>query len=213
MGRREQFTVGELLVTDKIVMGQAAYQPEELKTNMKNLTYLSCGAPALEVANRLVTTANMKVGSYTVANSGLHSGSECRSVRLTVTKAGNVDTLGTITITGTDYLDQVITDIIVPIDNTTADGVKCFKTVTSIVGAGWVSDGTPDTIVIGTGPLVQIPAYLAATADVVFAIFTTAIINAPTVTISSSVISLNTINASSLTYDGTKKLRVLCDLS
>jgi hypothetical protein len=216
MGRREQFTVNELTLTGRIVPSQNAGAPDAIKSNLVNLTYLSCGAPALADDNQFVTTTNMKVGAYTLAAT-THSDSLCRNLLVTVTQGGGVnDTMGTLLVTGTDYLNAVLTETITPSANSTAVGIKCFKTITSIVGAGWARNGaggSEDTIIIGEGDLIQIPCYISAAADIVLAIFDTAIINAPTVTVHATDISKNTINATSLTYDGTKKLRVLVDLS
>ena len=74
-----------------------------------------------------------------------------RGLWITVTHTpvtGN-DTLGTITVTGTDLRDQVISDVIVPVAGGVATGTKFFKTVTGVVGAGWVINVGNDTIVVG----------------------------------------------------------------
>jgi hypothetical protein len=166
------------------------------------------GAPALASANRYVTTANMKVGAYTLANSA-PGDSCCRNVSVTHTTVTTVDTLGTITFAGTNYNDEAITEDITPVADSAVYGSKAFKTITSITGAGWVKGGaTEDTIVAGFGPKVGLSSVLDSTNSVVEVSLGTGIINAPTVTQGAAVCQ-NTVDGSSGTYDGTKKLRVL----
>jgi hypothetical protein len=87
-------------------------------------------------------------------------------------------------------------------------GSKAFAQVTSIVGTGWVQGGTgPDTIVIGFGEKVGLPDYIAASADILMVAHNTALVNAPTVAVSATVLASNTVLVP--TGDGTKKLRVL----
>jgi len=109
-------------------------------------TRLSAANPA--VANRFVTTTNMIVGAYTVANATMPTPG-ARRVTVTHTAVTGNDTLGTITVTGTDARDQVIVDVITPLAGTIATGTKFFKTVTGVVGAGWVINVGNDTIVVG----------------------------------------------------------------
>jgi hypothetical protein len=89
----------------------------------------------------------MKVGTYTIANQPYCP----QLITVTATASGTADTMGTITITGTDIFDTVITDVIAPVAGSTVTGTKYFKTVTSVVGAGWVIDvgSGNDTIVVG----------------------------------------------------------------
>lgn len=103
------------------------------------------------VANQLVTTTNMKVGAYTVANSGaMPTTPGARLVTVTHTQVGGVtDTLGTIIVVGTDINGAAATDTITPIDGTVATGVVFFSTVTSVTGAGWVINTGNDTLVVG----------------------------------------------------------------
>jgi hypothetical protein len=122
--------------------------------------YLPKRAAAITaVANRFVTTTNMKVGAYTVANASSADGT-ARTVRITVTKNIENDTMGTITVVGTDVHGKAQTEVIIPNNGDTSGGVKdgvlAFQTVTSITGAGWVSGGSIDTIVIGTSTTVGI---------------------------------------------------------
>lgn len=113
------------------------------------LTFTNTAATTAAVANRIVTSANMKVGTYTIANaSPVWSGAAF--ITVTHTQVGGVtDTLGTITIVGTDLSGQTRTDVITPLSGTVATGVVPFRTVTSVTGAGWVINTGNDTITVG----------------------------------------------------------------
>jgi hypothetical protein len=108
---------------------------------------LSAANPA--VANRFVTTTNMIVGAYTVANATMPTTPGARRITVTHTTVVTTDTLGTIAVTGTDLRGNVITDTITPLADAVATGTKWFVTVTDVVGAGWVIAGTNDTLVVG----------------------------------------------------------------
>lgn len=102
------------------------------------------------VANQFVTSTNMKVGAYTVANSGAMPTEGARKVTVTHTQVGGVtDTLGTVTVTGTNLAGAVISEAITPLSGTVATGTLWFATVTSVVGAGWVIDTGNDTLTVG----------------------------------------------------------------
>jgi len=103
-------------------------------------------------ADRFLNSVNMKVGAYTLDETTIAT-EGARHINVTHTLGGNVDTLGTILITGTDLSGNVITETITPVDSTLVAGTKWFHTVTSAVGAGWVvsADTTEDTIEIGYG--------------------------------------------------------------
>src|SRR5580765_7305491 len=104
-------------------------------------------APAAS-ANRFVTSTNMIVGAYTVAVATMPT-TGARHITVTHTAKTGVDTLGTITVTGTNLAGATVTEVITPLNGTTATGVKYFNTVTAIVGAGWVISGGNDTITVG----------------------------------------------------------------
>jgi hypothetical protein len=111
-------------------------------------TRLSAANPA--VANRFVTSVAMKVGAYTVANGGAMPTPGARRVTIThTTVAAGTDTLGTVTVTGTDQRGQAISEIITPLADAVATGVKFFASVATVVGAGWVIAGGNDTLVVG----------------------------------------------------------------
>ncbi len=117
-------------------------------------------AAAAAVGDRYVASANMKVGAYTLANGGLPGDGHAHNVTVTHTQVGGVtDTLGTITVAGTNINDEAITEVITPTDGGTTQGVKAFKSVTSVTGAGWVVDTGNDTVVVGFGDKLGLPFF------------------------------------------------------
>jgi hypothetical protein len=118
------------------------------------------GTPELDDDDQVVTTANMKVGTYTVDASP----DVPRVITVTHTAVGAADTLGTITVEGTDSAGAVISEVITPLSGTTATGLKAFATVTSVTGSGWsIAEGN-DTIIVGTGPALGLPEVVAVSA-------------------------------------------------
>ena len=114
---------------------------------MKAFLGLSTLLTAADV-DKIVTSTNMKVGAYTVAASP----SVPSLITVTVTASGTADTMGTITVVGTDIYDRVLTEVITPVAGSTVTGTRYFKSVTSVIGVGWVIDGaegTNDTITVG----------------------------------------------------------------
>lgn len=106
-------------------------------------------ATTAAVTNRFVTSVAMKVGSYTIANASPVWSGGC-FVTVTHTINDTLDTLGTITITGTNMCGQVQSESITPLNGTVATSTKIYRTVTAATGVGWVQGGTgADTIVIG----------------------------------------------------------------
>lgn len=112
-------------------------------------TYTPIAATTAAVTNRIVTSTNMKVGTYTIANaSPVWAGGAL--ITVSHTQVGGVtDTLGTITVVGKDLAGQTISEVITPADGGTATGTKIFRSVTSVTGAGWVINTGNDTIVVG----------------------------------------------------------------
>lgn len=171
------------------------------------LTYAPA-APAVASTNRFVTTTNMKLGAYNIANASPPD-SLSRNVTITTTAAGTADTQGTVLVTGTDYNGEVITETITPVVGTTVAGAKAFASVTAAVGAGWViNPDTPanDTIVIGFGNVIGMPAKIKS-GNVILVIWNQAIVTAPVVTYDHYAISLNTVSLYTA-GDSTKKLIV-----
>ncbi len=112
-------------------------------------TSTNIAATTAAVTNRIVASANMKVGTYTIANaSPVWAGGAF--ITVTHTQVGGVtDTLGTIAVVGKDLHGNALSETITPLDGTVATGTNIFRSVTSVTGTGWVIDTTADTIVVG----------------------------------------------------------------
>jgi hypothetical protein len=103
--------------------------------------------------NAYVTSVDMKNGAYTIAAQP----SFAKNVTVTHTATSTVDTLGIITVVGTDENDKAITEVITPLNGAVASGTKYFKTLTSITGSGWTAVAGADKIIVGYGNLSAIP--------------------------------------------------------
>lgn len=111
-------------------------------------SYTGLSASTAAVSNRFVTSTNMIVGAYTVANASPAWQGGC-FITATITGVTGNDTPGTLTVVGTDLAGNALTEVITLVAGGTATGAKVFRTVTSITGAGWVINGGNDTIVVG----------------------------------------------------------------
>jgi hypothetical protein len=112
-------------------------------------TYTNTAATTAAVTNRYVTSVNMKVGAYTLANTTpVWAGAGLVTVTHTEV-GGGVDTLGTIVVVGVDLSGQTRTDTITPLNGTVATGTIPFRSITSVTGVGWVIGVGNDTIVVG----------------------------------------------------------------
>lgn len=111
-------------------------------------TFTNTAATTAAVTNRLVTTTNMKVGAYTLANtSAVWSGGF--TVTATITAVTGNDTAGTLVVVGTSLAGQAVTETITLTAGSGGTGSQIFRSVTSITGAGWVINTGNDTIVVG----------------------------------------------------------------
>jgi len=165
----------------------------------------SLGKPVVADVDRVVTSTNMKVGTYTVAAQP----DVPRNITVTVTAGDTADTMGTITIVGTDSADAVISETITPEAGETVAGEKAFKSVTSVTGAGWVIDaaeGTNDTITVGIGTVLGLPLALSDADHIVFG--TLDYVMAAHNPEADGTLSGTTVDLSSGTYDGSKTARV-----
>lgn len=116
---------------------------------MPAFTYDHFSAAPAASNNRFVVSQSMLNGAYTLTGTLTMPTAGARKVTITHTAVSTVDTLGVITITGTNLGGSVITDVITPLNGTTATGVKLFKTITSIVGSGWTAVAGADSVVVG----------------------------------------------------------------
>lgn len=168
-------------------------------TYTDRLVYL--GTPVVADVDRIVTTANMKVGAYTIAAQP----DIARNITVTHTQVGGVtDTLGTITVVGTNILGEDISEILTVEENDAAIGTKAFKTVTSITGAGWVINTVADTITVGVGNYLGLPFIIDAISNVQYGVLGTSIITPANVSRDNNVEEC-IASLSSGTYDGSKK--------
>jgi hypothetical protein len=112
------------------------------------LTFTNTAASTAAVTNRYVTSVNMKVGAYTLANT-TPAWSGAGQVTVTHTTVVTTDTLGTIVVVGTDLSGQTKTETLTPVADSTVTGTVAFRTLTSVTGVGWVIAGSNDTLVVG----------------------------------------------------------------
>jgi hypothetical protein len=108
-------------------------------------------ATTAAVTNRIVASANMKVGTYTIANaSPAWAGGAL--ITCTATAGATADTMGTLVVVGKDLHGAAITETLTPDTAGIVTGTKVFRSVTSVTGVGWAIDAveaTNDTIVVG----------------------------------------------------------------
>ncbi len=162
--------------------------------------FLYLGTPVVADVDRIVTSANMKVGAYTIAAQP----DVPRNITVTVTAGDTADTMGTVVVVGTNAFNKAITETLTPVAGSTVAGAKAFKTVTSVTGVGWAidgSEGTNDTITVGVGAVLGLPIKIAAAANCRLGIVGTALV-VPTTT--GGTIENSTVDLSSGTYNGTK---------
>lgn len=113
--------------------------------------YTNTAATTAAVTNRIVASANLKVGAYTIANaSPVWSGGAF--ITATVTTVDTADTVGTLVLVGKGLHGEAVTETLTLVQGGAVTSSKVFRSITSATGAGWVIDaveGTPDTIVVG----------------------------------------------------------------
>lgn len=112
---------------------------------------------ALDV-DKIVTTANMKNGTYTIAAQPAVPA----RITATVTAVGAADTMGTLAIAGTLPDGTAVIETIVPEAGETVSTVNEFATITSVTGAGWTIGEGNDTITVGVGAVVPGSYYFNA---------------------------------------------------
>lgn len=157
------------------------------------------GSPALDDVDWYVVSADMKVGAYTLAKTAPDVGA--RNVTVTQTATNTEDTNGTIVVVGKDLAGDVITETLTPDAGKTVAGTKAFAEITSITGVGWavdVAEGKADKITVGFGALIGLPDKLSDTAQVLAASLNNVKqATAPAVTVSATVLDLNTVDLDS----------------
>jgi len=133
-----------------------------------------------------------------------------RNITIKRTVSVAPDTIGDITVTGTNYDDTVITEVFtVGADGVVVEGTKAFKTVTEVKGSTYTLDDTADTIEVGIGNLIGCHFPANDVDDIMLAVFGTDIITLDGVAISTPITTEGTtVDANTSTYDGTTHLLI-----
>jgi hypothetical protein len=111
-------------------------------------SYTPISATTVAVTNRFVTSTNMSLTPYTIANASPVWQGGCQ-VTVTHTTVAGTDTLGTMTLVGTGLDGAVQSETITPVADSLVTSAKIYRTVTSLTSVGWVTVSTQDTIVAG----------------------------------------------------------------
>jgi hypothetical protein len=165
------------------------------------------GTPAAADDDFIVASANMKNGSYTIANATL---AVARNVTVTATAVETADTMGTVTVTGSNIAGATISEVVTPVAGSAVAGKKAFKTITSVVGAGWEAVGGNDTIKVGMGTVLGMPVALGSAAQMVLGFLgTSCTAHTPVVATGTPTIEETTVDMSAGTYDGSKAAVVM----
>lgn len=164
-----------------------------IKTTLLSVVKYAPGAMSTADVDYYVTSTNMKVGAYTLAQTAPARGA--RNVTVTQTAVDAEDTNGTIDVVGTDLAGNTISETITPNAGATVAGTKAFATITSITGVGWVIGAGNDTITVGFGDVIGLPDLLSSTAQVIAGEKNNVRESTfPTVTVSSTVLASNTVD-------------------
>ena len=155
-----QFGAQEQRSGDSMVFKAGSSLVLEAGTAPTLVRQIALGTPVAATGNYVVTTANMTNSvAYTLATNAL---TPARNITTAVVSNGGNDTVGTLRVTGTDASGQALTETIVP----GSAGTNAFKTISSIVGAGWAKDtatnAAVDTLTVGVGTKVGLPVALPA---------------------------------------------------
>ncbi len=157
---------------------------------MSGFKSTNTAATTAAVTNRIVTSTNMSLTTYTIANaSPAWSGGAL--ITVTHTTVAGADTLGTLVLVGKDLHGAAITETLTPVADSTVTGTKVFRSVTSATSLGWVATSTADTIVIG----VALGSYVAVGGGLLHSVITNNSV-AAAITIADSTGTLFTIPSS-----------------
>lgn len=161
---------------------------------------LSAAEAAVADVDYFVTSVDMKVGAYTLAQNTM-PGNCARNVTVTQTAVGTEDTNGTVVVNGTDLAGDAITETLTPNAGATVAGAKAFRTVTSVTGADWVIDGveaTKDTVTVGFGDIIGLPDLLETNTVLLASLAGVKEAVAPAVTTSTTALEDNTVDLNSV---------------
>lgn len=155
---------------------------------------LSVGSPAAADIDYIVESTNMKNGAYTIVHGTLDV---ARNVTVKHTAVGAADTLGKITVAGTDICGAAISEEITPSSGATVQGTRAFKTIASVTGSGWAINEGNDTVQVGFGEKLGLPVCLSR--DTVLNAYLNGVREntRPTVAVDEADVSKNTVDLSS----------------
>lgn len=158
-------------------------------------------SPVVADVDRLLNDQATSNSAITTVTSFLAQPDVPRSISITPGGTTTDVPAGDVTITGTDIGDNVITDTITFAANASTAGhtAKAFKTVTSIVFP--IQDGAAATYDVGVSDKIGLPDKLSVNSVVAAYIDGVREATAPSVTVSATVLALNTIDLSTA-YSG-----------
>lgn len=165
-------------------------------------------APVVADPNRLLSNQATSASATTSVTSFLANNDVCRNV--TVTPGGTTADVpaGDITVTGTNYFGQTITEAITLTANqsTIASGLKAFCSVTSVVFP--IQDGAAATYDVGVGDVLGLKRCMDSAGHVVFATLDGAYEGTrPTCVANATAIESNTCDING-TLDGSKDVEI-----
>lgn len=151
------------------------------------------GSPALGTTNAVLGDTAMASGATTLVTTGITQPDVPRAVSITGNGAA---VTGNVTITGTNIVGDVITEVIALAGAATVLGTKAFKTITSILLPPWAVANT-ERVRVGLTARLGLP--VAISRDSIVAAFLGGVREAtrPTVTFSASAIESDTVTLNS----------------
>lgn len=114
-------------------------------------------APVAAANTGILAAQTLPASGTTTVTSGFSTPDYPRTVRI---KGNATGISGNVVVTGTDILDQTVTDTIAANGSSAVDGAVAFKTITSAVFPTRNASG--DTISIGPGPALGLDCYIDA---------------------------------------------------
>lgn len=185
------------------IVRQAQTDVPAIKTTVMTPVSYAAGSPVVADVDRLLNDQATSNSAITTVTSFLAQPDVPRSISITPGGTTTDVPAGDVTITGTDIGDNVITDTITFAANASTAGhtAKAFKTVTSIVFPIQDTTGAA-TYDVGVSDKIGLPDKLSRNTVFAAHLGGTRETTAPTVTVSSTVLSQNTVDLNSA-HNGT----------
>lgn len=150
-------------------------------------------ANAVAASDTGILAATAMPGSgTTVVTEGITNPAVPRALKIKGNAAGIT---GNVVIAGTNYADEALTETIALNGATAVDGVKAFKTVTSITIPPRNAEG--NTVSVGYNDKLGLPYKLAHNTVLIASLDNSREATAPTVTVSQTAIESNTVDLNS----------------